>query len=189
MAEGGEGTQSFGSRLVIFPAAASLSCWNFLWQPLGHSLLIAGPGSLLTVNLHIVYLTAWGPWWVGKTALKKKNLLAVLYDIWDISSCGSVSKESACNAGDLSSIPGLGRAPGGGHGNPLQYSCLENPRDRGAWRAAVCGVAKSQTRLSDQPQQSLIKAVPWPRIEPVTAALATWSPNHWTAREIPRLYF
>ena len=48
---------------------------------------------------------------------------------------GSVGKESTCNVGDLGSIPGLGRSPGGGHGNPLQYSCLENPMDRGAWRA------------------------------------------------------
>ena len=45
------------------------------------------------------------------------------------------------------SIPGLRRSPGGGHGNPLQCSCLENPMDRGAWRATVQGVAKSQTRL------------------------------------------
>ena len=45
----------------------------------------------------------------------------------------SDGKESACNAGDLGSIPRLGRFPGGGHGNPLQYSCLENPMDRGAW--------------------------------------------------------
>ena len=47
--------------------------------------------------------------------------------------CGSAGKESACNAGDLGSIPGLGRSPGEGHSNPLQYSCLENPMDRGAW--------------------------------------------------------
>ena len=47
---------------------------------------------------------------------------------------GSVSKQSACcNVGDLGLIPGLGRSPGGGHGNPVQYSCLENPMDRGAW--------------------------------------------------------
>ena len=56
---------------------------------------------------------------------------------------GSDDKESACNAGDLGSIPGLGRSPGAGHGNPLQYSCLENPRDKGAWWAAVYGVAES----------------------------------------------
>ena len=58
-------------------------------------------------------------------------------------------KASACNAGDLDSIPGSGRSPGGGNGNPLQYSCLENPRDGGAWWATVRGVTKSQTRLSD----------------------------------------
>ena len=49
----------------------------------------------------------------------------------------------------LGYIPGLGRSPGEGHGNPLQYSCLENPMDRGSWRATVHGVTKSQTRLSD----------------------------------------
>ena len=53
------------------------------------------------------------------------------------------SKESACNAGDLGSIPVLGRCPGGGNSNPLQYSCLENPMNRGVWWASVHGVAKS----------------------------------------------
>ena len=62
---------------------------------------------------------------------------------------GSDGKESACNLGDPSSIPGLGTSPGGGHGNPFQYSCLESPMDRGAWWALVHGVTKSQTRLSD----------------------------------------
>ena len=62
---------------------------------------------------------------------------------------GSDGKESTCNAGDLGSIPGSGRSPGEGHCNPLQYSCLENPKDRGAWRATVHGAAKSQTRLSN----------------------------------------
>ena len=62
---------------------------------------------------------------------------------------GSDGKESACNAGDLGSIPGLGRSPGGGHGSPLQSSSPENRTDRGAWRATVQGVAKSRTRLSD----------------------------------------
>ena len=46
---------------------------------------------------------------------------------------GSDGNESTCNVGDLGSIPALGRVPGGGHGNPLRYSCLENPRDRGGW--------------------------------------------------------
>ena len=62
---------------------------------------------------------------------------------------GSDSKMSAYNAGDPVSIPGSGRSPGEGNGNPLQYSCLENPMDGGAWLATVHGVAKSRTGLSD----------------------------------------
>ena len=62
---------------------------------------------------------------------------------------GSDSKASAYNAGDPDSIPGSGRSPGEGNGNPLQYSCLENPMDGGAWLATVHGVAKNLTRPSD----------------------------------------
>ena len=58
-------------------------------------------------------------------------------------------KVSASNVGDLGLIPGSGRSPGGGNGNPLEYSCLENPMDGGAWWTVVHGVAKSQTQLSD----------------------------------------
>ena len=61
-------------------------------------------------------------------------------------------KESTCSAGDKGdkgSILGLGRSPGGGHGNPLQYSCLKNPMDRGTWWATVQRVTKSQTQLSN----------------------------------------
>ena len=58
-------------------------------------------------------------------------------------------KESACNAGDPGSIPGLGRSPGEGNGSPLQYSCLENSIDRGTRWAALHGVTKSLTELSD----------------------------------------
>ena len=57
----------------------------------------------------------------------------------------SDSKELACSAGDLALIPGWGRSSGEGNGNPLQYSCLENPMDGGAWWAIVHGVTKSQT--------------------------------------------
>ena len=64
---------------------------------------------------------------------------------------GSGGKASVYNAGDPGSIPGSGRSPGEGNGNPLQYSCLENPMDRAAWSATVHGVAKSRTRLSDFP--------------------------------------
>ena len=67
---------------------------------------------------------------------------------------GTSSKEPACQCGRckrcLGLVPRWGRFPGGGHGNPLQYSCLENPVDRGVWRATVRRVAKSQTQLSDR---------------------------------------
>ena len=63
--------------------------------------------------------------------------------------CSSVSKESACSAEDLGSIPGSGRSPGEGNGNPLQYYCQENSMDRGDRQAMVHGVTKSWTRLSN----------------------------------------
>ena len=113
-------------------------------------------------------------------------------------------KESACNVGDLGSIPGLGRSPGEGNGNPLQYSCLENPMDRGAWWATVHGVTKSRTRLSDFASLSLPSGlliildclvflclvlvffghtacgilVPQPRIKPVPPVVEAQSLNH-----------
>ena len=61
----------------------------------------------------------------------------------------SDGKESTFNMGDQGFIPGLGRSPGEGNGNPLQYSCLENPMDSGAWQATVCGSQKSLTQLSN----------------------------------------
>ena len=61
---------------------------------------------------------------------------------------GSVVKNSPANIGDVGSIPGSGRSPGVGNGNPLQYSCLQNFKIRGAWRAIAHGAAKSQTRLN-----------------------------------------
>ena len=69
---------------------------------------------------------------------------------WNMGFPGSSdSRASAYSAGDLGSIPGSGRSPGEGNGNPLHYSCLENPMDRGAWWATIHGVAKSQTWLRD----------------------------------------
>ena len=65
--------------------------------------------------------------------------------------CSSVGKASACSAGDPGSIPDLGRSPGEGNGNPLQYSCLENPMDRGAWRATVRGVTRVEHDLATKP--------------------------------------
>ena len=88
-----------------------------VWQVAVHGVARVGH-SLVTKPPSWVYLGL--PWWL-------------------------IGKESACNAGDAGSILGLGRSPGGGHGNSLQYFCLENPIDRGAWRAADHGVAESDT--------------------------------------------
>ena len=70
---------------------------------------------------------------------------------------GSVIKNLPADAGDTSSIPGSGRAPRGGNGNPLQYSCLESPMDRGAWWAIVHGMAENQTQLNTHPQYAYIQ--------------------------------
>ena len=75
-------------------------------------------------------------YYCGKESLKNRVALTV--------NRGSAGKESACNVGNLGSVPGLGRSPGGGNGNPLQYSCLENSMDH-----IVHGVAKSLTQLSN----------------------------------------
>ena len=85
--------------------------------------------------------------------IEEENLIMLLYLIpaaiiyWGFPG-GSNGEESVCNAGDLGSIPVLGRFPGEGNGTPLQYSCLENSMDRGAWRAIVHGCAKNRTQLS-----------------------------------------
>ena len=72
-----------------------------------------------------------------------------LEDLHNTSLVAQTVKRLAYNVGDLGSIPGLGRSSGEGNGNPLQYSCLENPMDGGAWWATVHGVGKSRTRLND----------------------------------------
>ena len=78
----------------------------------------------------------------------RSNSQNPLWNNWGFSG-DSDGKESAHSAGHLGLIPELGRSPGGGHGNPHQYSCLKNSMDRGAWRATVHDVTKSQTRLSN----------------------------------------
>ena len=81
------------------------------------------------------------------------QFLCVGFSLWCLLPGGSVVKNLPANAGDPGDsglIPELERSPGEGNDNPLQYSCLENPMDTGAWRATVCGVAKSETRLSNQ---------------------------------------
>ena len=84
----------------------------------------------------------------GKTSEGKRKGGMIICQQWGFP-IKPVGKESACSAGDPGSIPGLGRFPGEGNGNPLQYPCLENLTDRGAWWAAVHGVAKSRARLND----------------------------------------
>ena len=127
----------------------------------------------------------------------------------------SDGKESACNAGDLGSIPGSGRSPGTGNDNPLQYSCLENSMDRRAWGATVHGVTKSRTRLSDchfhyahffqkvgssytssfvtclPPQQHVVTTCPLPGLETPTALLMPFpcvdTPCSWLLGDIQNL--
>ena len=88
---------------------------------------------------------------------------------------GSDSKESALNAGNLGSLPGLGRSPGGGIGNPLQYSCLGNPMGRGAWKAAVHGVAKESGTTDQLKQQQQLKPVCLDNQNPTLLDPVSWS--------------
>ena len=89
-----------------------------------------------------------GPTQMTSFNMNYKDSVSPILRYWIFPS-GSDGKKSTCNTGDLGSIPVWGRSPGGGHGHPLQYSCLENPMDRGTWWATVHGVAKSWTQLSD----------------------------------------
>ena len=88
-----------------------------------------------------------------------QNLLGICFY------CGSDSRETACNAWDPDLVSGWGRSPGGGHGNPLQYSCLENAMDRGAWWATVLGITESD--MTEQPvlSQKQRDSLPWGRCE------------------------
>ena len=89
-------------------------------------------------------LVGYSPW-----GCKESDTTERLHFLFFFFPGGSNGKASAYKVGDLGSIPGLGRSSGEGNGNPLQYSYLENPMDRGAWQATVHGVAKSRTRLSN----------------------------------------
>ena len=94
---------------------------------------------------------------------------------------GSEGKASASNAGDRGSIPGLGRSPGERSGNPLQYSCLQTPTDRGAWRATVHGFARSWTRLSDFTFTFIVARgilVPWWGIKLMPPEVESWNLAH-----------
>ena len=110
-----------------------------------------------------VYFSGFFQWFL--TMNRKVRMKTVIWRIWGNLIWfwgfpgGSDGEASACNAGDLGSIPGLGRSPGKGNGNPLQYSCLENSMDWGAWWATIHGVAKSQTQLSN----FMYTRIPWRR--------------------------
>ena len=94
-------------------------------------------------------MTTQNIWDAAKAVLRGKFIAVQPYFKKQGFPGGSEVKASACNVGDPGLIPGSGRFSGEGNGNPLQYSCLENPMDRGAWQAIVYGVAKSRTQLSD----------------------------------------
>ena len=126
------------------------------WQP--HSLLSLSfylhNLILLECTLYLVCLFTISPWKLGTLSHRGRCVSPMpppwlWYCIMLIFFGGSEVKVSAWNVGDLGSIPGLGRSPGEGNGNPLQYSCLENPMEGGAWWAIVHGVTKSWTPLSD----------------------------------------
>ena len=108
------------------------------------------PPSIRVFSSESTLCIRWPKYWNFSFSISPSNeYLGLIYFRIDWLDGGSGVKVSACNAGDLGSIPGSGRSPGEGNGNPLQYSCLENPMDGGAWSASVHGVTKSQTRLSD----------------------------------------
>ena len=116
---------------------------------------LRGAGPVLgSFSRRLVALWLWASWFTSLyvsflTHEVEIRLAASFIGLWG-SPGGSDGKESACNAGDLGSVPGLRRSPGEGNGYPLQYSCLENAMDRGAWWVTVHGVTKSWTRLSDK---------------------------------------
>ena len=112
------------------------------------------------------------------TLLKSCLLSSVLY-VHVLGFLGGSAVKSICKAGaagDTGSVPGLGRTPGRGNGNPLQYSCLENPMDRGAWPATVHGVAKSQTQLKRLSKHS--RTCTYSHSPSVPSPLPTWWKGH-----------
>ena len=129
--------------MLSFKPAFSLSSFTFIKRPFS-SLLSA----VRVVSCAYLRLLIFLPAILIPACALSSPAFHMMYSIYSFP--GSLdSKASAYNAGDPGSIPGSGRSPGEGNGNPLQYSCLENPMDRGAWWATVHGVWKSRTRLSD----------------------------------------
>ena len=130
--------------------------WTWVWVSSGSWWWTGRPGVLRFMGLQRIGYN-WATelnWTDGNLDLKFLLCLEQLNHIKYCQSSNGLpwwlsSKESACNEGDPASVPGLGRSPGGRHGNPLQYSCLENLMDRGTWWAIVHRVTKSCRQLSD----------------------------------------
>ena len=114
---------------------------------------------ILMIVLWLLRVNSRSWWWTGRSGMLQFMGLKIVGHNWATELNWTVviwnflgdsdSKDSVCNWEDLGLIPGLGRSPGEGNGYPIQYSCLENPMDKGAWWATIHGVTKSQTRLSD----------------------------------------
>ena len=129
---------------VCFYALQSLSTESFInkFRSLNHrwkSVLDKELGLPKSISTTLMRL------WEGRLKVKE------MYEVFGDFPYSSISKVSACNAEDLGSIPGSGRSPGEEHGNPLQYSCLENPIDRGAWRAIAHEVTRVRHDLATKP--------------------------------------
>ena len=118
-------------------------------QKLGHLLMAVPSGQIVSWLESPCTLTAWWRSLENIRTSQPHGLNCKLFPLQWGFPAGSDSKESTCNSGDLGLIPGSGRPPGVGHGNPLQYSCLGNSMDRGAQWATVHRIIKSQPQLSD----------------------------------------
>ena len=148
------------SGLTFTSYAAEFCSWhtmkskgNVKGQNIWNSFKNQGQFSMCLI--HRVYYHTWHKWFsqyiAGPWTIRVWTLGVQLYMVFFFFLKGfphsSVIKESACNAGDLGSIPGMGRSPGEGNGSPLQYSCRENLIDRGAWQATIHGVSRVRYNL------------------------------------------
>ena len=154
----------FSSCPQSFPSSGSFPM-SWLFPPGGQSIGASVSVSVLSMNIQ-----GWFPLGLtGLISLQSEELSRVFYNttVWKHQFLGaqlpggSDGKASAYNVGDPGSIPRLGRSPGEGNGNPLQYSCLENPMDGGAWCTTVHGVTKSRTWLSDFTFKDMEKPYLW----------------------------
>ena len=133
---------------------------SFLWVTWGYWIFLSS-SQISKYDTHELFPPVHPPsaGCLAKAALGKGTMWSGLP--WWLS-----GKESACKAGDVGSVPGLARSPGEGKGNPLQYSCLGNPMDRGTWQVTVHGVPKSQVRSSHETTARVPCCTPSPHADP-----------------------